>query len=177
MFVGTPHPDYYGGLRNYLRFAGFDLTAFLQYSQGNSMFNGMREYSDAGGYFYDNKCADVGGDYWTPENTGASKPRPSYWGQSGSREESDRWLEDASYIRLQEVTLGYTLPSSLSSKLKMQRARIYLAGRHLHTWTDYTGYSPDMNTAGSDASAASLGTDFYGYPFARTFTIGFQGNW
>jgi len=177
MYIGSPHPDYYGGFRNNLRFAGFDLTAFFQYSQGNSMFNGMREYSDAGGYFYDNKFADVGLDYWTPENTGASKPRPSYWGQSGSREESDRWLEDASYIRLQEVTLGYTLPSSLSSRLKMQQGRIYVAGRYLHTWTDYSGYSPDMNTAGSDAGAASLSIDFYGYPFARTFTIGFQGTW
>ena len=177
MFVGSPHPDYYGGLRNNLRFRGFDLTAFFQYSRGNSIFNGMREYSDDGGYFYDNKFADVGEDYWTPENTEASKPRPSYWGTSGAREESDRWLEDASYIRLQEVTLGYTLPSSISSRLKMQRARLYLAGRYLYTWTDYSGFSPDMNTAGSDASAASLGTDFYGYPFARTFAIGFQGTW
>ncbi|MBT8397541.1 MAG: TonB-dependent receptor, partial [Gemmatimonadetes bacterium] len=177
MYVGSPHPDYYGGFRNSLNFRGFDLTAFLQYSTGNSMFNGMREYSDAGGYFYDNKFADVGVDYWTPENTDASKPRPSYWGSSGMREESDRWLEDASYIRLQEVTLGYTLPESISSRLRMQQARIYLAGRYLHTWTDYSGYSPDMNTGGSDAAAASLSIDFYGYPFARSFTIGFQGTW
>jgi TonB-linked SusC/RagA family outer membrane protein len=177
LYIGSPHPDYYGGIRNTLRYAGFDFTAFLQYSEGNSMFNGMREYSDAGGYFYDNKFADVGKDYWTPENTDASKPRPSYWGSSGAREESDRWLEDASYIRLQEVTLGYTLPASISGRLNMQQARIYVAGRYLHTWTDYSGYSPDMNTGGSDAAAASLAIDFYGYPFARTFSIGFQGTW
>jgi TonB-linked SusC/RagA family outer membrane protein len=177
MYIGSPHPDYYGGFRNNLSFKGFDLTAFFQYSQGNSMFNGMREYSDAGGYFYDNKFKDVGVDYWTPENTDASKPRPSYWGNSGSREESDRWLEDASYIRLQELTLGYTLPSRLASSLNMEQARFYLAGRHLFTWTDYSGYSPDMNTGGSDAAAASLSIDFYGYPFARSLTIGFQGTW
>ncbi|UCC25706.1 MAG: TonB-dependent receptor [Gemmatimonadales bacterium] len=177
MYVGSPHPDYFGGLRNTLRVAGFDLTAFLQYSFGNSLFNAMREYSDDGGYFYDNKFADVGDDYWTPENTDASQPRPSYFGSSGAREESDRWLEDASYTRLQEVTLGYTLPSSLAGRLKMQQARIYLAGRNLYTWTEYSGYSPDMNTGGSDAGAASLAIDFYGYPFARSFTIGFQGIW
>lgn len=177
MYVGSPHPDYYGGFRNTLRFAGFDLTAFLQYSRGNMMFNGMRTYSDDGGYFLDNKFAYVGDDYWTPENTDASQPRPSYWGYSGARIESDRWMEDGSYIRLQEVTLGYTLPSSLSSLLQMQRARIYVAGRNLYTWTDYTGFSPDVNSAGSAASAASLGQDFYAYPFARSFTIGFQGTW
>ncbi len=177
MYVGSPHPDYYGGMRNTLRWAGFDLTGFLQYSQGNKMFNGMREYSDAGGYFYDNKFVDVGNDYWTPDNPDASKPRPSYWGNSGAREESDRWLEDASYIRLQELTLGYTLPTSIATRLKMQQARIYLAGRYLYTWTDYSGYSPDMNTGGSDAAAASLSIDFYGYPFARSISIGFQGTW
>ena len=75
------------------------------------------------------------------------------------------------------MTLGYTLPSSLAGRLKMQQARIYLAGRNLYTWTEYSGYSPDMNTGGSDAGAASLAIDFYGYPFARSFTIGFQGIW
>jgi len=177
MYVGTPHPDYFGGLRNNMRFAGFDLTAFLQYSHGNQLFNGMREYSDDGGYFYDNKFKDVGQDYWTPDNPTGTKPRPSYYGESGAREESDRWLEEAGYIRLQEVTLGYTLPSDIATRLKMSQARIYLAGRNLVTWTEYSGYSPDMNTGGSDAGAASLAIDFYGYPFARSFSIGFQGTW
>lgn len=177
MYVGSPHPDYYGGFRNTLSWVGFDVTAFFQYSRGNSMFNGQRTYADDGGYFLDNKFSDVGEDYWTPENTDASQPRPSYWGYSGARIESDRWLEDGAYIRLQEVTVGYTLPANLLSRLKMQRARIYVAGRNLYTWTDYSGWSPDVNSAGSDASAASLGQDFYAYPFARTFTIGFQGTW
>ena len=177
MYVGSPHPDYFGGLRNNVRVAGFDLTAFFQYSQGNILFNGMREYSDDGGYFYDNKFGDVGDDYWTPDNTTASQPRPSYFGRSGAREESDRWLEDASYVRLQEVTLGYTIPASLTGRVKLQQGRIYVAGRNLYTWTEYSGYSPDMNTGGSDAGAASLAVDFYGYPFARSFTIGFQGTW
>jgi TonB-linked SusC/RagA family outer membrane protein len=177
MYVGSPHPDFYGGFRNTLRWAGFDLMAFFQYSFGNDMFNGQREYSDEGGYFLDNKFKDVGKDYWTPENTDASQPRPSYWGNSGAWISSDRWIEDGSYIRLQEVTLGYTLPSSLSGRLKLQQARIYLAGRNLHTWTDYTGWSPDVNSRGSDAPAGGMGEDFYAYPFARTFTIGFQGTW
>jgi TonB-linked SusC/RagA family outer membrane protein len=177
MFVGSPYPDYFGGFRNSLRFGGFDLTAFFEFTQGNSIFNGMREYSDDGGYFYDNKFRDVGEDYWTPENTDATQPRPSYYGESGAREESDRWLEDSSYIRLGEVTLGYTIPANISGRLKMQQARIYLAGRNVYTWTEYSGYSPDMNVGGSESTNWVMATDFYGYPFARTFTIGFQGTW
>jgi len=176
-FVGSPYPDYYGGFRNAFRFAGFDLAAFFQYSFGNEIFNAMREYADDGGYFYDNKFADVGEDYWTPENTDASKPRPSYYGESGARYESSRWMEDGSYIRLQEVTLGYTLPDAWAAKVKMQNARLYLAGRYLYTWTDYSGYSPEMNVGGAGAASYLVATDFYGYPFARSISIGFQGTW
>lgn len=177
MIVGSPHPDYFGGLRNTIRVKGFDLTAFVEFSRGAEIFNAMREFADDGGYFFDNKFRDVLDDYWTPENPDASQPRPSYYGDSGARYTSSRWVEDASYIRLGEVTLGYNLPERLAAALRSQSARIYLAGKNLHTWSDYSGYAPDLNSFGSSAGAASLGTDFYAYPLARTFTIGFQGIW
>ena len=143
MFIGTPHPDYYGGLRNTLRWSGFDLSAFLLFSVGADIYNAMR-------------C---------------------YFGTSGARYESSRFLEDASYWRLGEVTLGYTLPSDLAARIGAGRARIYVAGKNLYTDSDYSGYAPDLNSSGSSASAASLGTDFYAYPLARTITFGFQGTW
>ena len=59
----------------------------------------------------------------------------------------------------------------------MGTARLYVAGRNVYTWTEYSGYAPDMNWSGSGSAAWRLATDFYGYPFARTFTIGFQGTW
>ncbi len=110
-----PHPDYYGGLRNTIRWGGFDLTAFFQYSFGADIFNAMRWYADDGGYFFDNKFRDVLDDYWTPDNPNASQPRPSYYGTSGARYDSSRLLEDADYIRLGEVTLGYTLPDRFAA--------------------------------------------------------------
>ena len=58
-----------------------------------------------------------------------------------------------------------------------QSARLYVAGKNVKTWSDYSGFAPDLNSAGSSAGSASLGTDFYAYPLARTFTIGFQGIW
>jgi len=182
MYIGSPHPDFYGGLTNNMNYRGFDVSVFFQYSSGNKMFNGQREWGDEGALYQDNKFVFVGKDYWTPENTDAANPRPSAGGYSGAWIQSDRWVEDGSYIRLQEVTLGYTLPSSLASRLKLQRARLYAVGRNLHTWTDYTGFSPDMNWGGANAAEGDwypnmLGTAFYGYPLARTFTIGFQGTW
>jgi hypothetical protein len=116
-------------------------------------------------------------DYWTPDNTDASKPAPSYYGRTGYRYNSDRRLEDASHIRLQEVTLGYMLPDRLASALKAQQVRLFVAGRNVYTWSDYSGYAPDVHSGGSSSGAASLAWDFYTYPLARTFTFGFQGTW
>ncbi|MGH7481417.1 MAG: SusC/RagA family TonB-linked outer membrane protein [Longimicrobiales bacterium] len=175
-FVGSPHPDYFGGFRNMIRWGGFDLLAFVEYSQGAEIFNAMREFADDGGFFFDNKFSNVM-DYWTPENTDASQPRPSWDGVSGARFTSSRWVEDGSYVRLGEVTLGYQLPAGLADAIGSSNARLYVSGTNLHTWTDYSGYAPDVNSFGSGAEGAALGTDFYPYPLARTWTIGFQGTW
>jgi TonB-linked SusC/RagA family outer membrane protein len=175
MIVGSPHPDYYGGLSNSVSFGSLDVSAFLEFSFGGEIYNAMRRFADDGGYYYDNKFVDVL-DYWTPENPNASNPRPSYFGRSGARLNSSRLLEDASYVRLQEVTVGYQLPQTLAARAGMSRARLYVSGRNIHTWTDYSGYSPDVNSGGA-SSSTTFGTDFYTYPIARAFTIGFQGTW
>ncbi|MGD2124114.1 MAG: hypothetical protein PVJ76_20355, partial [Gemmatimonadota bacterium] len=96
---------------------------------------------------------------------------------SGARYESSRFIEDADYVRLGEVSLGYRLPAAWISRFGASSGRLYVSGKNLHTWTDYSGYAPDLNSFGSTAGAASLGTDFYAYPLARTITIGFQGTW
>lgn len=177
MIVGNPHPDYFGGMRNTLAFGAFDLSTFLEFTQGNSIYNGIREYADDGGWFWDNKFGDVM-DYWQQPGDVTDTPRPSYWyGDTGALVESSRWVEDGSYIRLQEVTLGVQLPAAVSSLMRTQNARLYVSGKNLKTWTDYSGYNPDVNSFGSSGTSASLGTDFYAYPLARTFTIGFQGTW
>ena len=177
MIVGSPHPDYFGGFRNTVRMSGFELTAFLEFSRGAEVMNAMREFSDDGGYFYDNKFRDVLDDYWTPDNPTGTKPRPSYWGSTGARYTSSRWLEDGSYYRLADVTLGYNLPSEVAARIGAADARIYVSGKNLKTWTDYSGYAPDLNSFGSSAGSAALGTDFYAYPLARTFTVGFKATW
>jgi hypothetical protein len=86
-------------------------------------------------------------------------------------------MEDGSYWRLQDLTLGYRLPERWSGGLGFATARIYGSVRNLFTITDYSGYSPDVNSNGQFESDVGLGTDFYSYPQARTFTFGVQASW
>ena len=175
MIVGDPHPRFWGGFSNTLSLAGFDLRAFVQFSQGNDVYNGIRSYADDGGYSFDNKVADVLRAWKQPGDV-TDVPRASYDGTSGAREVSSRFVEDGSYLRLQEITLGYRLPPRLLGLGRLTEARVFVSGRNLYTWTDYTGYNPDVNSNGSNTNT-SLGTDFYAYPLARTITFGITGSW
>jgi TonB-linked SusC/RagA family outer membrane protein len=173
--VGNPYPDVYGGMTNSFTFGGFDLTAFVQFSKGNDVFNMMRLFADDGGCSYDNKFADILG-RWKEEGDITDIPRMSYDCESGADVISSRFLEDGSYLRIQDVTLGFQLPPNLLSAARMERGRIYVSGSNLHTFTKYTGYNPDANSAGSSANVVA-GTDFYTYPLARTFSIGISAGW
>ncbi len=177
MIVGSPHPDYYGGIRNTFSYGAFDLMAFFDFSQGAKIYNAMREYSDDGGYFLDNKFKVHVENYWTPDNPDGTAPSPSWYGSTGAWVESSRYLEDASYVRLGEVTLGVKVPDAINNLIRASNSRFFVSGKNLKTWTDYSGYAPENNYGGSGAAAATLGTDFYAYPLARTITFGFQGNW
>src|SRR6185312_15915645 len=99
------------------------------------------------------------------------EPRASFDGNSGAREISTRFLESGSYVRLQEITLGYRLPVGFMRSSGLQNTRVYISGHNLHTFTGYKGYNPDVNSNGSTTSLG-LGTDFYAYPLARTFSVG-----
>lgn len=173
--LGSPHPDYTGGFSNSLAWMGFDVKAFLQFSQGAEIFNGIRIFADDGGYYNDNKFIGVM-DRWRQPGDVTNQPRASYDGLSNARQVSSRYIEDGSYIRIQEVTLGYRLPERWSSLLKLQAGRVFLSGRNLKTFTNYSGYSPDVNSNGSSANI-SLGTEFYAYPRARSWMFGINGSW
>jgi TonB-linked SusC/RagA family outer membrane protein len=176
VIVGSPHPDYFGGFTNTISWKGFDFRSFVQFTQGNKVFNAIRIFADDGGYYFDNKLRDSYEKRWKKPGDIAEQPRLSYDGTSGARDVSSRFVEDGSYIRLQELTLGYRLPRSWARTFNLDEARFFVSGRNLVTWTDYTGYNPDVNSNGSSATI-SLGTDFYAYPLARTFSFGVRGAW
>ena len=174
--VGSPHPDYTGGLTSTFTWKGFDLTGFLTFSQGNDVFNAMRIFSDAGGWFLDNQFQDVL-DRWQQPGDVTDTPRASFDGVSGAAEISSRYMEDGSFWRLQDLTLGYRLPEQWAGGLGFASARFYGSVRNLFTITDYSGYTPDVNSNGQFFADVGLGTDFYAYPQARTYSFGVQATW
>ena len=186
--VGSPHPDYSGGFTSTVTYKGFDLTGFLVFSQGNKVFNAMRIFSDAGGYYLDNQFDDVLR-RWRQPGDQTDVPRASYDGVSGAAEH----LEPLHRERLvpggcRTSRSGYRLPERWAGALGFASARFYGSVRNLFTITDYKGYSPDVNSNGASNNATGiatwarcpsigLGTDFYAYPLARTFTFGVQASW
>ncbi|MBI2401753.1 MAG: TonB-dependent receptor [Gemmatimonadetes bacterium] len=176
VFIGSPHPDYWGGLTNQMSWGGFDLRTFFQFAQGHMIFNAIGVFADDGGYYNDNKFKRVLKRWQKPGDV-TTEPRASWDGTSGlAGQISSKYFEDGSYIRLHEVTLGYRLPARVAGFLGLQETRVYVSGRNLKTWTDYSGYSPDVNSNGSGSNTA-LSTEFYAYPLARTFMFGISGAW
>jgi len=169
--IGSPWPDFEGGLTNTLSYRGVDLTVFAQYSYGNDILNANRFYSDDFGSYDDNHTARAL-NRWTPETPNASEPRAVYGDPNRNTRASDRFIEDGSYLRLKNVVLGYTLPDRMTSRTGFRNVRVYLQGQNLLTFTDYSGFDPEVNYAG--ASSVTRGTDFYTLPQARTLTFGFN---
>jgi len=169
-FVGSPHPKYQGGFTSDMSWRGLDLHGFVQFNHGNKIFNAIRVFADDGGRYSDNKFSDVLRRWQKPGDI-TDEPRASKNGLSDAVEVSSRYLENGSYVRIGDVTLGYTVPSRFAGMAGLYSARLYVSGHNLHTFTDYKGYTPDVNSQGSQANIG-LGTDFYAYPVARSFTFG-----
>jgi TonB-linked SusC/RagA family outer membrane protein len=174
-FAGNPQPDYYGGFTNTFTFRNFELRGFLQFSQGNKVFDMMRIFTDDAGYSFDNKSTRILNRWQQPGDI-TDEPRVSYNGRSGGRFMSTRMVEDGSFVRLGEVTLGVRLPERLASAARMDNAKLFVSGRNLHTWTKYSGYNPDVNSNGTTSNVV-MGVDYYAYPLARTFSIGINAGW
>ena len=148
----------------------------MTFSQGNDVFNAMRIFSDAGGWHLDNQFRDVL-DRWQQPGDVTDTPRASFDGESGAVEISSRYMEDGSYWRMQDLTLGYRLPEQWAGGLGFASARLYGSVRNLFTIDDYSGYSPDVNSNGQFFADVGLGVDFYSYPQPRTYTFGVQASW
>lgn len=167
--IGSPWPDFQGGWTNTLSFAGLDLSVFTQFTQGNDVFNMTRTYTDwFGGVFDNNTVAAL--DRWTPENPSTTTPRATFFDDNQNTRLSSRFVEDGSYVRIKNATLGYTIPTGFANRAGLQSVRVYVQGQNLRTWTDYSGFDPEVNFSG--ATAITRGTDFYTLPQARTYTVG-----
>ncbi|MEE4177930.1 MAG: TonB-dependent receptor [Bacteroides sp.] len=173
--VGDPNPDFWGGFSNNFRYKGFDLNIMLQFVWGHDIYNGGRQWQADGFSWFDNQTLDIYNDHWTPDNRDAKYPQPRFWTGNGYGR-SSLLIFDASYIRLKDVTLGYTLPSQLVQRANFQSIRVFVRAYNLWTYTEYPGWDPEADSAGTGLSNQTLnmtpGWDFYTAPQPRTITFG-----
>ena len=166
VFQGSPFPDFTFALNGNMRYKNFDLSIGLQGVLGNKIYNATRQTLEdvTKGSNFLASCLD----YWTPENKNASHPRLTWDDPNrNTRAESDRYLENGSYLRPRSVQLGYTFPQTWF-KGAIQHARVYINAENLFTITSYSGYSPDVNAD----NANYRGFDNFIYPTNRTFMLG-----
>lgn len=156
--LGNPFPWLTYGFSASLDYKGLDLQLFFQGIYGNEVFNAVLYRTQGKG-----EEATLGSnmkDVWTKTNTTGTIANP--YGTPNNFRASSRFVEDASYLRLKDIQLGYTLPKNLTQKILVERLRIYVSGSNLLTFTKYTGYDPEVGG----------GVDFGNYPQARTFRVG-----
>ncbi len=166
--AGSPHPDFTYGINMGFRYKQWELSFLLQGSQGNDVFNlsEMRNYSYSQGM---NIERDVYYTSWREgqDNSNARYPRIE---MVGTQRYSDRYIEDASYLRLRNILLGYNIPRlKMNGKYLYEGIRVYASLQNFLTFTKYSGLDPEVNSKGGDIDA---GIDHFTYPNSKSFSIG-----
>lgn len=163
--LGSSQPKFVGSFSNTVSYNDFDLNFSFQGSYGGKIFNALNqqlEISTLG-----TNAATTLLDRWTTTNPSNEIPRAS---SSPLGIVSERYVEDASYVRLKTITLGYTLPKSISSKIGTKSIKLYVSAENLITWTKYTGYDPEVSSY--EQNNLYPGIDFGAYPNSKTFITG-----
>ncbi len=170
IFAGNPNPKYTFGLNNTFSYKNFDLGIFFQGVKGNKIFNAGGQYMSANGSNgYDNQTVDQMS-YWDKPGDITSVPEPRLFAGNGIGN-STRYLSDGSYVRLKTLTLGYTFPTSILTKIKLSKLRLYATAQNLLTITGYKGWDPEVN-ADYQSTNINQGVDFYSAPQPRVISFG-----
>lgn len=178
-FAGSPWPKFTAGIQFNSSFKNFTLNIQLYGAFGQKLYNDLRR--DLDGMGYSNYRRDI--NPWSPTNTNTDFPRlgVSYTSPNASdpavdqgiisnvRGNTDRWIEDGSYLRMRNIELGYMLPKSLIGKASLTAARIFISAQNLFTITKYSGLDPDV--VGANANLEP-GVDTGNYPSSRIMSIG-----
>ena len=163
--IGCGQPLHTGGFNNSFNWKSFDLNIFFSWSYGNDILNANRLVFESGWKAQTNQFSTFA-NRWTPDNPTSDIPRTS---ATGSEEYSSRVIEDGSYLRLKNVSLGYTIPSRQLRKAGISSMRIYVSADNIWTLTNYSGPDPEVSTRNS---VLTPGFDWSAYPRAYGFTAG-----
>lgn len=164
--IGNGTPLFFGGITNTFNYKGFDLSFMFQFNYGNDVYNATRLYGNTTMEKNYNMMAEVAG-RWTETN--ASNSVPKYNGYI-KNEVYSRFIEDGSFLRLKNLTFGYTLPQKFTRKIYVSKLRLYFSAQNLFVVTGYSGYDPEVSVASSSPTTPAL--DWGAYPKSRVFTFG-----
>jgi len=173
--IGNPAPIHFGGMNNKFSYKGLDLSVFFQWSYGNDILNANKvkfESTDVKTNY--NYFASVA-DRYTPNNPTndihiiRGEDAINGYAPEGNKV-SDRVVEDGSYLKLKTVSLGYTFDKQFLKRTCFTKARVFVAAQNLYTWTNYSGYDPEVSVG--KKGALTPGLDYSAYPMSTTVTFG-----
>ncbi|MBB2150069.1 SusC/RagA family TonB-linked outer membrane protein [Pedobacter gandavensis] len=171
-FVGTSTPDFIGGIGNEFSYKNFSLNAFFNFVSGGTVYNSARELFDADGAYpqYNSMILKSGWSRWENPGDIATHPKAVANGNRNSNKRSSRYLEDGSYIRLRNITLGYTLSDKVTEKLKLSNVRFFVSGDNLITLTKFSGMDPEVSLVSEGNNA--VGVSGTKYPISKKVLFG-----
>ncbi len=193
--IGNPMPDFTFGFNNTFRYKNFDLSVFFNGSYGNDVMNYLSINLTHMNSAWANQLNSVNdraklvpidpnktypaGSYWYNDinnvmvaNPDTKTPRAVTADPNDNDRISDRYVEDASYIRLKNISLGYTFDSKVLKKLHLQSLRVYCNLQNICTWTKYKGYDPEVGASTQDSSGLVYGLDYGRYPSPKVYSFG-----
>lgn len=169
MVIGNAQPLFIGGFTNTLQYKGFDFSLLFNFSVGNRVLNFSKaSLVNMGNDIESNQSVEALRRWQKPGDV-TDVPRYEL-GNSTNNLHSNRLLEDASYLRLKNVSLGYNLPRKVTDKILLDQCRVYVSATNIWTWTKYTGSDPEVSTL--DGSTTAQGIDFFTLPQVMTFAFG-----
>lgn len=168
-YIGDPNPDFIYGFNSVAAYKGFELTLFLQGSQGNDIFN-LNKASTLDLGMGLNQPADLIGNYWVPGKSDAKYPRIS---RNLNGNMSSRFVEDGSYLRFKNIQLAYSIPTAALGLKWFKSAQVYVSGQNLITISNYSWYDPEVNAYGS-TNSVTQGVDYAVYPNSKSVTFGIR---
>ncbi|MHA8082649.1 SusC/RagA family TonB-linked outer membrane protein [Aquirufa sp. A-Brett2-15D] len=172
--IGNPHPDFTYGLNVNLGYKNWDLTVFAQGVQGNELFNYLKYWTDFN-TFQGNRSKDMLYNSWKAQGDVAMLPRLNA-NDTFSQQISTYFVEDGSYMRLKNIQLTYTVPTTVLKKIRLSSMQIYVQGQNLLTLTGYKGLDPDINirNSGADNQDIHMGIDEGAFPVSKSYNVGLR---
>ncbi len=173
--LGSPLPKFYGGLDLTASYKSFDFNAYFYGVYGNKIFNyeksNLQSFQNRSFVGVQNVSYEYYVNHWTPTNPSNTETRASYNDDAtGSNVPSSAWIEDGSFLKLKNLTIGYTLPITFTQRFAISKVRAYVSSQNLFTITKYSGLDPEIGIQGGNATQNGL--DNGTYPSSRYYTIG-----